>query len=97
MFDLPTGTKAEKKGYTDFRKFLCDDGYTMEQFSVYSRPVLSRDSADAHIARLRSHIPPAGHVVAFQMTEKQYSSRLVLAGQRRKREADIADQLTLVF
>ena len=37
MFDLPTGSKKERRSYADFRKFLIKDGYHMEQFSVYSR------------------------------------------------------------
>ena len=37
LFDLPTGSKAERRQYSEFRKFLIQDGYHMEQFSVYSR------------------------------------------------------------
>lgn len=39
MFDLPTGSKKERRSYADFRKFLIKDGYHMEQFSVYSRGI----------------------------------------------------------
>ena len=33
LFDLPTETKKDKKAYTDFRKNLQKDGFTMFQFS----------------------------------------------------------------
>lgn len=33
LFDLPTGSKKERKSYAEFRKFLIKDGYHMEQFS----------------------------------------------------------------
>ena len=32
LFDLPTETKKDKKAYTDFRKNLQKDGFTMFQF-----------------------------------------------------------------
>ena len=37
LFDLPTETKKEKKAYSDFRKNLQRDGFTMFQFSIYVR------------------------------------------------------------
>ena len=37
FFDLPVGTKTERRLATRFRKFLKDDGYMMLQFSVYAR------------------------------------------------------------
>ena len=60
MFDLPTGSKRERKSYALFRKFLINDGYHMDQYSVYSRVLLSRDSAETHLQRLRANLPEAG-------------------------------------
>ena len=37
MFDLPVGTKAERRAATRFRQSLLDDGFEMAQFSVYLR------------------------------------------------------------
>ena len=37
FFDLPTETKKERKIYTDFRKKIISDGFTMFQFSIYVR------------------------------------------------------------
>ena len=62
MFDLPTGSKRERKSYALFRKFLINDGYHMDQYSVYSRVLLSRDSAETHLQRLRANLPEAGEV-----------------------------------
>ena len=72
MFDLPTKTKADKDNYIKFKRFLDDDGYQREQNSVYSRNLLSRASSESHAEQLRKHLPPAGHVVAMELTEKQY-------------------------
>lgn len=98
MFDLPTGNKAERKTYSEFRKFLIEDGYTMHQFSVYTRVLLSRDSADAHVKRLRAHVPSAGTVTVFMMTEKQFEDRITLVDTRPGPEqVDLGAQLTLAF
>lgn len=99
MFDLPTGSAEERRTYGKFRKFLLSDGYIMEQFSVYTRVTLGRDNLDTHIARLREHLPEAGRVTVITMTDKQYSSRMVLVcGEDYEPELDdIGSGLTLVF
>lgn len=99
LFDLPTGNKRERRAYTEFRKFLIKDGYNMEQFSVYSRMLLSRDSAETHLRRLRENIPPAGAVTVITLTEKQYASRKILVDTRSSAQnmSDLGPQLTLVF
>src|SRR5438067_997488 len=40
-FDLPVGTKQQRKQATGFRDFLIEDGYQMIQFSVYARACVS--------------------------------------------------------
>lgn len=37
IFDLPVGTKTERRAATRFRHFLLDQGFMMSQFSVYMR------------------------------------------------------------
>lgn len=78
MFDLPTETAEDKRGYAEFRKFLVEDGYELEQFSVYSRVALSQQNAETHLGRLEKRLPHEGTVTAFLMTEKQYESRRIL-------------------
>ncbi|WP_211236179.1 CRISPR-associated endonuclease Cas2 [Parvibacter caecicola] len=98
MFDLPIATKAERRAYSDFRKFLVKDGYCMEQFSVYSRITLGRDALASHIARLKDNLPETGSVTVFSMTEKQFEDRMVLLGKaRRDHSNDYGAQMTLFF
>lgn len=99
MFDLPTGSKEERKSYSEFRKFLIEDGYQMEQFSVYSRVTLGRDSMNSHVERLKGNLPSAGRVVALVLTEKQYEDREVLVCTSNYESAlvDIGAQMTLVL
>lgn len=98
MFDLPTGNKMERKSYAAFRKFLIEDGFHMEQFSIYSKVLLTRESGEKHIKRIQANLPMAGVITVLQLTEKQYEDRLMLlnTNPQPKIEAEKA-QLTLVF
>ena len=62
FFDLPTETKKERKIYTDFRKKIISDGFTMFQFSIYVRHCASKENADVHITRVKSILPEKGHI-----------------------------------
>ena len=52
LFDLPVVTKAERRAYTLFRRFLMNDGYDMIQFSVYGRILNGNDALEKHMKRL---------------------------------------------
>lgn len=60
LFDLPTETKKEKKAYSDFRKNLQRDGFTMFQFSIYVRHCASQENAEVHIKRVKSFYQNTG-------------------------------------
>ncbi|MDD2214956.1 MAG: CRISPR-associated endonuclease Cas2 [Bacteroidales bacterium] len=72
FFDLPTETKKDKKAYTDFRKRLQKDGFTMFQFSIYIRHCASKENADVHVKRVKSILPPVGQVGILIITDKQF-------------------------
>ena len=98
LFDLPNGSSSERKSYAQFRKFLLNDGYVMEQYSVYSRVTLSRDSAEVHLGRLRANLPTAGAVTVQILTERQYEARQILVNTMREaKRTDVGPQLTLAF
>lgn len=80
FFDLPVVTKAERRAYTVFRRFLLNDGYDMIQFSVYGRILNGSDAALKHMQRLLSNLPPEGSVRVLTVTEKQFASMKLLVG-----------------
>ncbi len=86
LFDLPTATKTERREYAKFRKFLIKDGYDMLQFSVYSRITQNHDDANKHIERLNRNLPPKGSIRVLKITEKQYSSMLIMLGTKTATE-----------
>lgn len=81
LFDIPNSSPSLRKQYGLFRKHLIADGFTMEQFSVYSRMVATREACEPFIARMRLHLPDAGRVTVLELTEKQYSRRLHLVNK----------------
>lgn len=79
-FDLPVGTKEQRKRATDFRKFLIDDGYLMVQWSVYARSCVSFARQGTHLARLRLSLPNEGSVRAIFVTRAQWERSFVIHG-----------------
>ncbi len=82
FFDLPTETKKDKKAYTDFRKKLQCDGFTMFQFSIYVRHCTSRENADVHIKRVKSFLPEFGKVGILCVTDKQFGDIQLFYGKK---------------
>ena len=84
MFDLPVTTKAARRAYADFVKFLKRDGFRRVQFSVYGRHVASKENAAVHIMRIKQHLPPDGEVRVIGITDKQFERMSVFWGKMRK-------------
>ena len=84
MFDLPTATPKERKAYTQFRKNLLKDGFTMMQYSVYIRHCASMENAQVHIGRMGKRVPSAGEVRFLTITDKQFGKIEVYVGKKRE-------------
>jgi CRISPR-associated protein Cas2 len=96
FFDLPVGTKAERRAATRFRNFLKDDGYMMLQFSVYARVCRGEDGTMKHIARATRNLPSSGSVRALQVTDRQYGRMKLLLGEVKPTENAGSAQLVLL-
>ena len=84
MFDLPTDTKKARRAYTQFRKALLKDGFTMMQYSVYIRHCASRENVEVHVRRVERSLPDDGEVRILTVTETQFKRMRVFWGKRRK-------------
>jgi CRISPR-associated protein Cas2 len=84
LFDLPTDTKTARRQYTQFRKFLLDDSYTMMQYSVYMRHCASDENATVHINRVKYGLPPEGEVRILTITDQQFAKIDVYYGKKRQ-------------
>lgn len=83
LFDLPTDTPKARKQYTQFRKYLLDDGFSMMQYSVYIRHSASDENALIHAKRIKASLPPDGEVRIIKITDKQFGNIEVFYGKKR--------------
>ena len=74
MFDLPVGTKKERKEAALFRKNLLIRGFEMSQFSVYLKYCASIEKADSASNQVAQILPPGGKVDILSITDKQFSN-----------------------
>ncbi len=81
FFDLPTETKKDRKNYATFRKKMLADGFQMFQFSIYLRHCSSKENADVHIKRVKTILPPKGHVGIMFVTDKQFGMMEIFQGR----------------
>lgn len=95
MFDLPVDTKAARREYARFRKFLLEDGFRQMQFSVYCRACPSEENAHVHMRRVSQRVPPDGEVRILLITDKQFERMRVFWGKMRGRPEKPGNQLEL--
>ena len=96
FFDLPVVKKKERKIYSQFRRFLLNDGYDMIQYSVYSRLCNGTDMTNKHLKRLNTILPEKGSVRCLTITEKQYEEMKFLVEKPSVKEKRVnCNQLSL--
>ena len=97
FYDLPMVTRAERRAYTVFRRFLINDGYDMIQFSVYGRILNGNDAEEKHMKRLIDNLPSDGSVRCLTVTEKQHASTKLLVGLPLFQEKTVKANQLLLF
>jgi CRISPR-associated protein Cas2 len=84
LFDLPVGTKKERKAATRFRKFLLDQGFEMSQFSVYMRFCSGKEQVETYAKRIEKELPKTGKVHLMTFTDKQYETIVCFDGRKQE-------------
>jgi CRISPR-associated protein Cas2 len=95
LFDLPTETKKDRQNYTEFRKKMLKDGFTMFQFSAYLRHCSSRENAEVHLKRVQKSLPPHGHVGILTITDKQFGMMQIFYGKKETEKPPVPQQLEI--
>jgi CRISPR-associated protein Cas2 len=95
MFDLPVGTKAERRAATGFRNWLLDEGYEMSQFSVYLRFCAGKEQADRRTKDIGKARPAKGHIHVLRVTDKQFADMVIFRNGERWKGPGIPEQLAL--
>lgn len=96
FFDLPTTTSKDIKTYTKFRKFLINEGFIMIQQSVYCKLALNNSIADSLKNKIKNNAPKKGNVQLLIVTEKQYSSIILITGANETKILDSTERLTVI-
>jgi CRISPR-associated protein Cas2 len=95
LFDLPVGTKKERKAANGFRFKLLDLGFEMSQFSVYLRFCAGKEQADAYERKIEQSMPATGKVHIMAITDKQYENIRTYRGRKRERSPQNPNQFAL--
>ncbi|WP_288750709.1 CRISPR-associated endonuclease Cas2 [uncultured Treponema sp.] len=74
LFDLPVIEKKERKAATDFRNFLLDNGFSMVQYSIYTKLFSGKDACEKYYKLIVNNLPPYGKVDILTITDRQYSN-----------------------
>ncbi len=96
FFDLPVGTKIERRTAAQFRNFLKTDGYAMLQWSVYARACRGDAGRKKHEERLKRSLPNRGSVRCLIITDRQYARMSFLVGKKSAQEKASSEQLLLL-
>ena len=95
LFDLPVGTKKERKAATRFRHALLDLGFEMTQFSVYLKFCAGKEQAEALERHVEAGMPVSGKVHLVQITDKQYENIRTYRGRKREPSPKNPNQFAL--
>ena len=94
-FDLPTATKKDRKVYTQFRKEIMRDGFSMIQYSIYARHCPSKENAEVHKNRVKRWLPKKGNIILFEITDAQFGRMEFFSGKALGERPDTPQQLEL--
>ncbi len=95
LFDLPVGSKKERKAASKFRYFLLDQGFEMSQFSVYMRFCSGKEQAEVFTKRIEKNVPTTGKVHVAYFTDKQYEGIVCFDGREREPSRKNPEQFAL--
>lgn len=97
MFDLPTETSMDRRNYGKFRKFLLQNGYSMMQYSIYSKIILNRPVLIYQKKKLEQNAPPKGYVNTLIITENQYVNIEAIVGDKRRSNQEDSTKRMIVL
>jgi len=96
LFDLPVVEKKERKAAADFRNFLLDNGFSMVQYSIYTKVLSGKDACRKYYGLIEKNLPKEGKVDILTITDRQYADIKSYSG-RAKNRRKIPDSQLLLF
>lgn len=96
FFDLPVVKYQDRKRYTQFRKFLLNEGFVMMQESVYSKIVMNPIQNKYLCDRVRKNAPKKGLIQMMIVTEKQFANIEYITGRKQDTIIENSDRLVVL-
>ncbi len=97
FFDLPTGTKKQRRSASKFRATLIKEAFSMLQFSIYVRVCKGQEIVNKYIEKVENTLPEEGNIRILQITDKQYSRMKILLGEKSEEEKCVGMKQLLLF
>lgn len=97
MFDLPVGSKKERKAASDFRHFLLDEGFHMAQFSIYYRALPGKEYVKRYVRDIKTHLPRYGSINILAITDKQYENIISFNGRKEEPSTSSDSKQLMLF
>jgi CRISPR-associated protein Cas2 len=95
LFDLPVVEKKERKDAVEFRNFLLNSGFSMVQFSIYTKVLSGPDACTKYYNLIEKNLPKQGKVDIVTITDKQYGNIKSYSGKTKNRKKNPPEQLLL--
>jgi CRISPR-associated protein Cas2 len=95
LFDLPVVEKNERKEATDFRNFLLNHGFSMVQYSIYTKVLSGIDACPKYYSLIEQNLPKSGKVDIITITDRQYENIKSYSGHIKKPDKKTPQQLLL--
>jgi len=95
LFDLPTNTKEERTQARKFREALLNSGFSMVQFSVYSRHCLGKEKSVTISQRIKNILPEDGKIDILTITDKQFLN--IISYENKKPKKNQKQEQLLLF
>ncbi|WP_433012655.1 CRISPR-associated endonuclease Cas2 [Treponema pectinovorum] len=94
FFDLPVVEKSDQKAATAFRNFLLDNGFSMVQYSIYTKLFSGKDACEKYYKMIQKNLPAQGKVDILTITDYQYGN-IISYHSREKQQKKQNEQLLL--
>lgn len=87
LFDLPTAEKFQQKKAAKFRSFLLDSGFSMVQYSIYTKLFSGKDACNKYYSLIKNNLPDEGKIDILTITDRQYENIISYnSGSREKKK-----------
>lgn len=97
FYDLPSVEKEDVTINNRFLKNIRKLGFTMLQYSVYSKSLTNQSDLEKVIKKLKLIIPKKGNIIIIKLTEKQYNDMIYLKGEKNKYETIVGSNNVVYF